>query len=228
MHTKSQVFIAELVGTFVLVFAGCGTAIFAGAIVGWLGVAFAFGLSLLIMAYAIGPISGCHINPAVSIGLAVARKIPGSMLLLYIVAQLVGAVLAGAGLWLIASGVTGWDISQGFATNGYGAHSPGGFNLLSCLVAEIILTFFLVFTVLATTHPKFPAGFAGIPIGFVLLLIHLVDIPITNASVNPARSIGVAVFQGGWALGQLWLFIVAPTIGALLAVVIYRLLRAKV
>jgi aquaporin Z len=227
MHTRTQVFIAELVGTFVLVFAGCGTAIFAGAVVGWLGVAFAFGLSLLIMAYAIGPISGCHINPAVSIGLAVARKLPGSMLLLYIIAQIVGAIIAGAVLLLVASGSTGWDIAQGFATNGYGAHSPGGYNLLSCLVAEVVLTFFLVFTVLATTHPKFPAGFAGIPIGFVLVLIHLVDIPITNASVNPARSIGVAVFQGGWALSQLWLFIVAPVLGALLAAGIHQWLRVR-
>ncbi len=227
MHSKSQVFIAELVGTFVLVFAGCGSAIFAGAMIGYLGIAFAFGISLLVMAYAIGPISGCHINPAVSIGLAVARKIPGSMLLIYIIAQVVGAIVAGAVLWLVASGLAGFDVTQGFATNGYGEHSPGGFSLLSCLIAEIVLTAFLVFTVLATSHPKFPAGFAGIPIGFVLLLIHLVDIPITNASVNPARSIGVAVFQGGWALAQLWLFIVAPIIGALLAVVIHRLVRAK-
>ncbi len=227
MHSKTQVFVAELVGTFVLVFAGCGSAIFAGAHIGYLGVAFAFGISLLVMAYAIGPISGCHINPAVSIGLAVARKIQGSMLLIYIIAQLVGAIIAGALLWLIASGMPGFDITQSFATNGYGAHSPGGFGLLSCLVAEIILTFFLVFTVLGTTHPKFPAGFGGIPIGFVLFLIHLVDIPITNASVNPARSIGVAVFQGGWALGQIWLFIVAPRAGAFVAAGIHQLLRVR-
>jgi aquaporin Z len=227
MHSKSQVFVAELVGTFVLVFGGCGAAIFAGAHIGFAGVAFAFGLSLLVMAYAIGPISGCHVNPAVSIGLAVARKIPGGMLLLYIVAQLVGATIAGAVLWLVASGMPGFDISQGFATNGYAEHSPGGYGLLACLVAEIVLTFFLVFTVLGTTHPKFPAGFGGIPIGFVLVLIHLVGIPITNTSVNPARSIGVAVFQGGWALGQLWLFIVAPIVGGLLAVGIYRLVRAR-
>jgi aquaporin Z len=227
MHSKSQVFIAELVGTFVLVFGGCGAAIFAGAHIGYMGVAFAFGLSLLVMAYAIGPISGCHVNPAVSIGLAVARKIPGGTLFIYILAQLLGGVIAGAVLWLVASGMPGFDISQGFATNGYGAHSPGGYGLLACLVAEIVLTFFLVFTVLGTTHPKFPAGFGGIPIGFVLVLIHLVGIPITNTSVNPARSIGVAVFQGGWALAQLWLFIVAPIIGALLAVVIYRLVRAR-
>ena len=227
MHSKSQVFIAELVGTFVLVFGGCGAAIFAGAHIGYMGVAFAFGLSLLVMAYAIGPISGCHVNPAVSIGLAVARKIPGGMLLIYILAQIIGAIIAGGVLWLVASGMPGFDITQGFATNGYGTHSPGGYGLVACLVAEIVLTFFLVFTVLGTTHPKFPAGFGGIPIGFVLVLIHLVGIPITNTSVNPARSIGVAVFQGGWALAQLWLFIVAPIVGALLAVVIYRLVRAR-
>ena len=227
MHTKSQVFIAELVGTFALVFAGCGSAIFAGAMIGYQGVALAFGLSLLVMAYAIGPISGCHINPAVSIGLAVARKIPGSMLFIYIIAQIVGAVIAGAMLWVVASGTPGFDLTSGFATNGYGEHSPGGYSLLACLVAEIVLTFFLVFTVLGTTHPKFPAGFAGIPIGFVLVLDHLVGIPITNTSVNPARSIGVAVFRGDWALTQLWLFIVAPIIGALLAVVVYRLVRAQ-
>jgi aquaporin Z len=227
MHSKSQVFLAELVGTFVLVFGGCGAAVLAGAHIGYAGVAFAFGLSLLVMAYAIGPISGCHINPAVSIGLALARKLPGSMLLIYIVAQIVGAVIAGGVLLAVASGAPGFNISLGFATNGYGAHSPGGYNLLACLIAEIILTFFLVLTVLGTTHPKFPAGFGGIPIGFVLVLIHLVGIPITNTSVNPARSIGVAVYQGGWALAQLWLFIVAPILGALLAAGIHQWLRAQ-
>jgi aquaporin Z len=227
MHSKSQVFLAELVGTFVLVFGGCGAAIFAGAYIGYAGVAFAFGLSLLVMAYAIGPISGCHVNPAVSIGLALARKLPGSMLLTYIIAQVVGAVIAGGVLLAVASGTPGFNLSQGFACNGYGTHSPGGYNLLACLVAEIVLTFFLVFTVLGTTHPKFPAGFGGIPIGFVLVLIHLVGIPITNTSVNPARSIGVAVFQGGWALAQLWLFIVAPILGALLAAGIHQWLRVR-
>ena len=227
MHSKSQVFAAELVGTFVLVFGGCGAAVLAGAHIGYLGVSLAFGLSLLVMAYAIGPISGCHVNPAVSIGLALARKLPGSMLLIYITAQIVGAVIAGGVLLLVATGTPGFNLSQGFATNGYGAHSPGGYNLLACLVAEIVLTFFLVFTVLGTTHPKFPAGFGGIPIGFVLVLIHLVGIPITNTSVNPARSIGVAVFQGGWALAQLWLFVVAPILGALLAAGIHQWLRAR-
>jgi aquaporin Z len=227
MHSKSQVFAAELVGTFVLVFGGCGAAVLAGAHIGYLGVSLAFGLSLLVMAYAIGPISGCHVNPAVSIGLALARKLPGSMLLIYITAQIVGAVIAGGVLLLVATGTPGFNLSQGFATNGFAEHSPGGYNLLACLVAEIVLTFFLVFTVLGTTHPKFPAGFGGIPIGFVLVLIHLVGIPITNTSVNPARSIGVAVFQGGWALAQLWLFIVAPILGALLAAGIHQWLRAR-
>lgn len=227
MHSKSQVFLAELVGTFVLVFGGCGAAVLAGAHIGYAGVAFAFGLSLLVMAYAIGPISGCHVNPAVSIGLALARKLPGGMLFIYVIAQIVGAIIAGGVLLLVASGTPGFNLSQGFAANGYGVHSPGGYNLLACLVAEIVLTFFLVFTVLGTTHPKFPAGFGGIPIGLVLALIHLVGIPITNTSVNPARSIGVAVFQGGWALAQLWLFIVAPILGALLAAGIHQWLRAR-
>ena len=227
MHSKSQVFLAELVGTFVLVFGGCGAAVLAGAHIGYLGVSLAFGLSLLVMAYAIGPISGCHVNPAVSIGLALARKLSGGMLLIYIIAQVIGGIIAGGVLLAVASGTPGFNLSQGFACNGYGAHSPGGYNLLACLVAEIVLTFFLVFTVLGTTHPRFPAGFGGIPIGFVLVLIHLVGIPVTNTSVNPARSIGVAVFQGGWALGQLWLFIVAPMLGALLAAGIHQWLRAR-
>lgn len=227
MHTRTQVFLAELVGTFVLVFGGCGAAVLAGAHIGYLGVSLAFGLSLLVMAYAIGPISGCHVNPAVSIGLALARKLPGRMLFTYIIAQVVGAIVAGGVLLVVASGTPGFNLSQGFATNGFAEHSPGGYNLLACLVAEIVLTFFLVFTVLGTTHPKFPAGFGGIPIGFVLALIHLVGIPITNTSVNPARSIGVAVFQGGWALAQLWLFIVAPILGALLAAGIHQWLRAR-
>jgi aquaporin Z len=149
------------------------------------------------------------------------------MLFTYIIAQIVGAIIAGGVLLVVASGTPGFNLSQGFACNGYGAHSPGGYNLLACLVAEIVLTFFLVFTVLGTTHPKFPAGFGGIPIGLVLALIHLVGIPITNTSVNPARSIGVAVFQGGWALAQLWLFIVAPILGALLAAGIHQWLRAR-
>jgi len=227
MHSKSQVFAAELVGTFVLVFGGCGAAVLAGAHIGYLGVSLAFGLSLLVMAYAIGPISGCHVNPAVSIGLALARKLPVGMLFIYIIAQIVGAIIAGGVLLVVASGTPGFNLIQGFACNGYGAHSPGGYNLLACLVAEIVLTFFLVFTVLGTTHPKFPAGFGGIPIGFVLVLVHLVGIPITNTSVNPARSIGVAVFQGGWALTQLWLFIVAPMLGALMAAGIHQWLRAR-
>lgn len=228
MHSKWQVFFAELIGTFVLVLGGCGSAVLAGAKIGWLGVSLAFGLSLLVMAYVIGPISGCHVNPVVSIGLAIAKKIKGSMLPIYIVAQLAGAIAAGAVLLLIASGRAGFDISHGFATNGFGIDgSPMGYGLLAAAVAEVVLTFFLVFTVMGTTHPKFPAGFGGIAVGFVLTLIHLVGIPITNTSVNPARSIGVALFQGGWAISQLWLFIAAPIVGGILAVFAYKLVELK-
>jgi aquaporin Z len=227
VHGKPQVFVAELVGTFVLVFGGCGSAVLAGQHIGFYGVAMAFGLSLLVMAYAIGPISGCHINPAVTIGLAFGRKVKWSMVPLYIVAQLVGAAIAGGILYIVASGAAGFDVSQGFATNGFGVNSPGGYGLLACAVAEVVLTFFLVFTVMGTTHPNFPAGFGGVAVGFVLTLIHLVGIPITNTSVNPARSFGVALFQGGWALSQLWLFIAAPIVGGILAVLVYKAVALK-
>jgi aquaporin Z len=217
-------YIAELVGTFVLVFASCGSAVLAGDKIGYQGVSLAFGLSLLAMVYAIGPISGCHINPAVTVGLLVTKKIEAKYVPGYIVAQIVGAILASALLLLIAQGVpNGYDPSvAGFAANGYGDHSPGHYNLLSALLVEIVLTFFLVFTVLGATDIKAPVGFAGLAIGLVLTLIHLVGIPVTNTSVNPARSIGPAVFVGGWAIGQLWLFIVAPLIGAVLAAVVYN------
>jgi aquaporin Z len=216
-------YFAELVGTFVLVFASCGSAVLAGDKIGYLGVSLAFGLSLLAMVYAIGPISGCHINPAVTIGLLITGKMKRKDAPGYILAQIVGAVLASAVLLLIVKGGPGgYDPSvAGFAANGYGAHSPGGYNLLSAFVAEIVLTFFLVFTVLGATDLRAPVGFAGIAIGLVLTLIHLVGIPITNTSVNPARSIGPAVFVGGWALSQLWLFIVAPVIGAAVAAGVY-------
>jgi aquaporin Z len=218
-------YVAELVGTFVLVFASCGSAVLAGDKIGFLGVSLAFGLSLLAMVYAIGPISGCHINPAVTVGALITKKMDARHAPGYIVAQIVGAILAAALLLLIAKGVpAGYDPSvAGFAANGYDEHSPGHYNLLSALITEIVLTFFLVFTVLGATDIKAPVGFAGIPIGFVLTLIHLVGIPVTNTSVNPARSIGPAVFVGGWALSQLWLFIVAPLIGAVLAAVVYNL-----
>ena len=217
-------YIAELIGTFVLVFGGCGTAVLAGDHVGYLGVALAFGLTLLTMAYAIGPISGCHINPAVTIGLFVSRKIAAGDVLGYIVAQIVGGILAASVLLLIVKGLPGgYDPSiAGFAANGYGDHSPGKFGVTSAFVTEVVLTFFLVFTVLGATDVKAPVGFAGLPIGFVLVLIHLIGIPVTNTSVNPARSISQAIFVGGWAIDQLWLFIVAPIIGAVIASLVFK------
>lgn len=222
-------YVAELVGTFVLVFAGCGSAVLAGDKIGFLGVSLAFGLSLLAMVYAIGPISGCHINPAVTVGLLISRKINAKYAPGYIIAQIVGAIVASALLLLIVKGApAGYDPAvAGFAANGYGDHSPGHYNLLSALLTEIVLTFFLVFTVLGATDIKAPVGFAGIPIGLVLTLIHLVGIPVTNTSVNPARSIGPALFVGGWALSQLWLFIVAPLIGAIIAAVFYMAITHK-
>ncbi len=220
-------YLAEVIGTFVLVFGGCGTAVLAGDRVGYLGVAFAFGLSLLVMVYAIGPISGCHLNPAVTLGLFLSRKFEARLVPGYMIAQIAGATLAAALLLAIASGVPGGysPAVSGFAANGFGDHSPGHYGLLAALLAEIILTFFLVFTIIGATDVKAPVGFAGLAIGLVLTLIHLVGIPVTNTSVNPARSIGPALFVGGWALAQLWLFIVAPLIGAVLAAVIYRSVR---
>lgn len=219
-------YIAEMVGTFVLVFGGCGSAVLAGQQIGFLGVSIAFGLTLLAMAYAIGHISGCHINPAVTVGLLVSKKMDARDVVGYIVGQIIGGILAAALLLAIAKGVAGgYDPTlTGFAANGYGDHSPGHYNLISAFLAEVILTFFLMFTVLGATDIRAPVGFAGIPIGLVLALIHLVGIPVTNTSVNPARSIGPAVFVGGWALSQLWLFIIAPTIGAIIAAVVYRVI----
>jgi len=221
-------YLAESLGTFVLVFASCGTAVLAGDKVGFLGVSLAFGLSLLAMVYAIGPISGCHINPAVTIGILLSKKMEAKYAGGYIIAQIVGAIVAAGLLLVIVKGVPGgYDPAVvGFAANGYGDHSPGHYNLLSALLVEIVLTFFLVYTVLAATDIRAPIGFAGIPIGLVLTLIHLVGIPVTNTSVNPARSIGPAIFVGGWALSQLWLFIVAPVIGAAIAAAVYALTHA--
>src|SRR5882762_1475173 len=218
-------YVAEFVGTFVLVFASCGSAVLAGDKIGFLGVALAFGLSLLAMVYAIGPIFGCHINPAVTVGILVTRKMDAKYASGYIVAQILGAIVASALLLLIVKGApNGYDPAvAGFAANGYGDHSPGHYNLLSAFLVEIVLSFFLVFTVLGATDIKAPVGFAGIAIGLVLTLIHLVGIPVTNTSVNPARSIGPAVFVGGWALSQLWLFIIAPLIGAVISAVVYNL-----
>ncbi|HEX3471440.1 MAG TPA: aquaporin Z [Silvibacterium sp.] len=220
-------YIAELVGTFVLVFGGVGSAVLAGSHIGFAGVAFAFGLSLLAMAYAIGPISGCHINPAVTLGIFIAKKINAKDAALYMVAQVIGAIIASALLLFIAQGAPdGYSASvAGFGANGYGAHSPSGYSLGACFLAEVVLTGFLVLTVLGSTDIAAPVGFAGIPIGLVLVLIHLVGIPITNTSVNPARSIGPALFVGGWAIQQLWLFIIAPFIGAALAAIVYAIIR---
>jgi aquaporin Z len=222
-------YLAELIGTFVLVFGGCGAAVLAGGKIGFAGVAFAFGFSLLAMVYAIGPVSGCHINPAVTLGLLLSGKFEAKYVPGYVTAQIVGAIVAAGVLLIVAGGTTGgYDPSAaGFAANGYGAHSPGGYNLMASFVAEVVLTFFLVFTVLGSTDIKAPVGFAGLPIGIVLVLIHLVGIPVTNTSVNPARSIGPALFVGGWALEQLWLFIVAPLIGAAIASAMYGIVRSE-
>src|SRR5216684_5265983 len=222
-------YIAELIGTFVLVFGGCGAAVLAGDKIGFGGVALAFGFSLLAMVYAIGPIAGCHINPAVTLGLLLAGKFELKYVPGYVVAQIAGAILAAGVLLIVAGGTSaGYNPSvAGFAANGYGAHSPGGYDLAAAFTAEVVLTFFLVFTVLGATDLKAPVGFAGIPIGIVLVLIHLVGIPVTNTSVNPARSIGPAVFVGGWALSQLWLFILAPLIGAVIASLLYKAVIAS-
>jgi aquaporin Z len=217
--------VAEFLGTFWLVFGGCGSAVLAAAFpnvgIGLLGVAFAFGLTVLTMAYAIGHISGCHLNPAVSIGLAIGKRFPASDLLPYIVAQVAGAVVAAGVLYIIASGAVGFDLGAGFASNGYGEHSPGGYSLLACLTAEVVLTFMFLMIILGATDRRAPQGFAPIAIGLGLTLIHLIGIPVTNLSVNPARSTGPALFVGGWAVQQLWLFWVAPIVGAAMAGVVY-------
>src|SRR3954454_4726207 len=217
-------YLAEFVGTFVLVFAGCGSAVLAGDKIGFLGVSLAFGLALLAMAYTVGHVSGCHINPAVTLGLFITKKMERRYLLGYWAAQVLGAIVAAACLLAIAKGTpNGYDAAAlGFAANGYDVHSPGHYGLAAAALTEVILTFFLVLTVIGATDLKAPVGFAGVPIGFVLVLIHLVGIPVTNTSVNPARSIGPALFVGGWALQQLWLFILAPLAGAVLAAFVYR------
>jgi len=217
---------AEVLGTFWLVFGGCGSAVLAAAFpdvgIGLLGVAFAFGLTVLTMAYAIGHISGCHLNPAVSIGLCVAGRFKSSELIPYIVSQVAGAILGALVLYLIASGKVGFDVSAGFASNGYGAHSPGGYSLAAALLHEVVLTFMFLMIILGSTDRRAPVGFAPIAIGLGLTLIHLIGIPVDNLSVNPARSTGPALFVGGWALAQLWAFWVAPIIGAALAGVAYK------
>jgi aquaporin Z len=216
---------AEFLGTFWLVFGGCGSAVLAAAFpnlgIGFAGVALAFGLTVLTMAYAIGHISGCHLNPAVSIGLVTARRFPLSDLVPYVAAQVVGGVAGASVLYIIANGKADFSVSSGFAANGYGIHSPGGYTLGACLTAGIVLTFFFLMIILGATDPRAPHGFAPVAIGLGLTLIHLIGIPVTNLSVNPARSTGPALFVGGWALEQLWLFWLAPPIGAILAGVVY-------
>jgi aquaporin Z len=218
--------VAEFLGTFWLVFGGCGSAVLAAAFpglgIGFVGVALAFGLTVLTMAYAIGHISGCHLNPAISVGLVVGKRFSASDLPAYVVAQVAGAIAAAGVLYVIASGKAGFDLSGGFASNGYGAHSPGGYSLVACLVTEVVLTLFFLLVIMGSTDQRVPAGFAPIAIGLCLTLIHLVGIPVTNLSVNPARSTGPAIFVGGWALSQLWLFWIAPIIGAALGGGIYR------
>jgi aquaporin Z len=218
---------AELVGTFVLVFAGVGSAVFAGSHIGFAGVALAFGLSLLVMVYTIGPISGCHINPAVTLGILLAKKIGIKDAVAYVIAQIIGAILASAVILFIAQGIQGGygAAASGLGCDGYGLHSPDHYSMAAGFVAEVALTAFLVIVVLGATDIKAPVGFAGVAIGLVLTMDHLVGIPITNTSVNPARSIGPAVFVGGWALQQLWLFIVAPLIGAVVAALVYQVIR---
>ncbi len=223
--------VAEFIGTFWLVFGGCGSAVIAAAFpnvgIGLLGVALAFGLTVLTMAYAIGHISGCHLNPAVTVGLVVGKRFPASDMLAYIVAQVAGGITAGAVLLIIASGKAGFDLSGGFAANGYAEHSPGGYSLAACLLAELVLTFMFLMIILGATDKRAPQGFAPIAIGLGLTLIHLIGIPVTNLSVNPARSTGPAVFVGGWAVQQLWLFWVAPIIGAAIAGFIYPLMAGE-
>jgi aquaporin Z len=219
-------YVAEFFGTFWLVLGGCGSAVLAAAFpevgIGLLGVSLAFGLTVLTMAFAIGHISGCHLNPAVSIGLWAGGRFKAKDLFPYIVFQVLGGIAAGGVLFLIASGKAGFDVSAGFASNGYGAHSPGGYTLLAALVTEVVMTMMFLVVILGATDNRAPKGLAPVAIGLCLTLIHLISIPVTNTSVNPARSTGVALFVGGWAVEQLWLFWVAPIIGALLGALVYR------
>lgn len=222
---------AEFFGTFWLVFGGCGSAVLCSGVadvgIGWLGVALAFGLTVMTMAFAIGHISGCHLNPAVSVGLLIGKRFSAAELVPYMLAQVSGGIAGAAVLYVIASGTSGFSLQDGFAANGYGDHSPESYSLLAGLVAEIVLTFFFLLIILGATDRRAPAGFAPIAIGLGLTLIHLIGIPVTNLSVNPARSTGPAVFVGGWALTQLWLFWVAPIIGAAIAGLCYRTLFAE-
>ena len=222
---------AEFFGTFWLVLGGCGSAVLAAAFpevgIGLLGVSFAFGLTVLTMAFAIGHISGCHLNPAVSLGLWAGGRFPAKDLIPYIVAQVLGGIAAGGVLYLIASGKAGFELSAGFASNGYGEHSPGGYSMLAALITEVVMTMMFLLVILGATDERAPKGFAPIAIGLCLTLIHLISIPVTNTSVNPARSTAVAVFVGDWAVTQLWLFWVAPIFGGMLGAVVYRFLGSE-
>jgi aquaporin Z len=228
MNTNMKQYGAEFFGTFWLVLGGCGSAVLAAGVpdvgIGFMGVSLAFGLTVLTMAYAIGHISGCHLNPAVSVGLWASGRFPANKLLPYIVAQVAGGVVAGGVLFLIASGKAGFDVSAGFASNGYGEHSPGGYSLLAALVTEVVMTMMFLLIILGATSKRAPAGFAPLAIGLGLTLIHLISIPVTNTSVNPARSTAVALYVGDWAVGQLWLFWLAPIAGALLGAAVYRMI----
>jgi len=219
---------AEFLGTFWLVFGGCGSAVLAAAFpqmgIGFQGVALAFGLTVLTMAYALGHISGCHLNPAVSAGLVIGKRFPSSELLPYVIGQVLGAISGAGVLYVIASGHAGFNVTAGFASNGYGAHSPGGYSAMSCFVAEVVLTLFFLLIIMGATDRRAPSGFAPIAIGLGLTLIHLIGIPITNLSVNPARSTGPALFAGGWALAQLWMFWIAPIIGGSIGGAVYAAL----
>lgn len=222
---------AESIGTFWLVLGGCGSAVLAAAFpdlgIGFAGVALAFGLTVLTMAFAVGHISGCHLNPAVTVGLWAGRRFPGREVVPYVIAQVVGGIIAGLILYVIATGRSGFDPTAGFASNGYGEHSPGGYSLISCLVCEIVMTMMFLFVIMGATDKKAPQVFAPIAIGLCLTLIHLISIPVTNTSVNPARSTGVALFAGGWALSQLWLFWVAPVVGGAVGGIVYRVVGEK-
>jgi aquaporin Z len=224
-------YIAEFLGTFWLVLGGCGSAVLAAAFpdvgIGLLGVSLAFGLTVLTMAFAIGHISGCHLNPAVSIGLWAGGRFPANQLPPYIVAQVIGAVVAGGVLYLIASGNAQFDVSAGFASNGYGDHSPGGYTMLAALITEVVMTMMFLLVILGATDDRAPKGFAPIAIGLCLTLIHLISIPVTNTSVNPARSTGVALYVGDWAVGQLWLFWVAPIVGGMIGAALYRVIGSE-
>ncbi len=226
-----QKYTAEFFGTFWLVLGGCGSAVLAAAFpdvgIGLLGVSLAFGLTVLTMAFAIGHISGCHLNPAVSIGLWAGGRFPAGQLVPYIVAQVLGGICAGGVLYVIASGKAGFDVSAGFASNGYGVHSPGGYSLLAALVTEVVMTMMFLVVILGATDKRAPQGFAPIAIGLCLTLIHLISIPVTNTSVNPARSTAVAIFAGDWAIAQLWLFWLAPIVGGTLGALIYRFIGCE-